>query len=79
MTRPMVDILSRNSLVPSSTPSQATNLSPTISIRILVEKIVKRTSHYIVLAIIGRHKEFVFICFKILNLMNFFTDRRQTI
>lgn len=43
MTRPMVDILSRNSLVPSSTPSQATNLSPTISIRIfkLVEKTVR--------------------------------------
>lgn len=41
MTRPMVDNLSRNSLVPSSTPSQATNLSPTISIRILVEKTVR--------------------------------------
>lgn len=41
MTRPMVDILSRNSLVPSSTPSQATNLSPTISIRILKEKTVR--------------------------------------
>lgn len=41
MTRPMVDILRRNSLVPSSTPSQATNLSLTISIRILVEKTVR--------------------------------------